>query len=121
MLWLADECADAGLVTSLRQAGHDVAYMMELASGATDAETIVLAQRARRLLLTEDKDFGDLVFRQARPVPGLVLVRIEPLQRAAKWPRVWSAIERFGEGLYGHFTVIELARFRSRPLPSAGR
>jgi hypothetical protein len=49
------------------------------------------------------------------------LVRIEPLQRAAKWPRVWSAIERFGEGLYGHFTVIELARFRSRPLPSAGR
>jgi predicted nuclease of predicted toxin-antitoxin system len=76
------------------------------------------AQREHRLLLTEDKDFGDSVFRQARPVPGLVLVRIDPSRRSLKGPRLLAAIDRFGETLFGRYTVVEDARFRSRPLRS---
>ena len=117
MRWLIDECVDAALAALLREAGHDVVYMSDVASRAPDPEVITRADRENRLLLTEDKDFGELIFRQARRVPGLVLVRIEPLRRFRKGPRLLSAIDRLGESLFGHYTVIEDARFRSRPLP----
>jgi predicted nuclease of predicted toxin-antitoxin system len=78
--WLVDECVDAALAARLREAGHDVVYMSDVAPRAPDAEVIERAHGEDRLLLTEDKDFGDLVFRQAK------------------------------------YTVIEEARYRSRPL-----
>jgi predicted nuclease of predicted toxin-antitoxin system len=116
VLWLADECVDASLVAQLRRTGEDVAYVAEFSSGLSDAEAIALAQRERRLLLTEDKDFGDLVFRQGRPVPGVLLLRIEPDQREIKWPRLQFVIARLGDGLFGRYTVLEPTRFRSRRL-----
>ena len=66
MRWLADECVDAALVRRLRTAGHDVIYAAEVASGATDAQILRRANDEDRLLLTEDKDFGELVFRLHR-------------------------------------------------------
>jgi predicted nuclease of predicted toxin-antitoxin system len=74
------------------------------------------AHGENRLLLTEDKDFGDLIFRQAMPVPGLVLLRIDSRRRSLKAARLQAAIGRFGETLFGRYTVIEEARYRSRPL-----
>lgn len=79
-------------------------------------EVMNRAQRENRLLLTEDKDFGDLVFRQARPVPGIVLLRIDTSRRLLKAPRLLAAIEQFSDTLLGRYTVIEEARIRSRPL-----
>jgi predicted nuclease of predicted toxin-antitoxin system len=64
--WLVDECVDAGLVSHLRAAGHDVVYMAEVAPAASDAKVMTLAQAETRVLLTEDKDFGDLIFRRGR-------------------------------------------------------
>jgi predicted nuclease of predicted toxin-antitoxin system len=114
--WLADECVAAPLVGFLRNAGHDVAYVAEAAAGLSDADVINLASREMRLLLTEDKDFGDLVFRRERTVPGVVLLRIGRENRALKAIRLLAAIERYGEGLFGRYTVIEAVRFRSRRL-----
>jgi predicted nuclease of predicted toxin-antitoxin system len=116
--WLVDECVDAGLATLLFESGHDVVYMSDVAPRASDPDVLNRADREGRLLLTEDKDFGDLVFRQARPVPGLVLARIEASRRSLKGPRLLAAIDRFGDMLFGRYTVIEDARFRSRPLRS---
>jgi predicted nuclease of predicted toxin-antitoxin system len=64
--WLADECIDATLVSHLRARGHDVVYMAEIAPAANDAEILARARSDARLLLTEDKDFGDLVPAQRR-------------------------------------------------------
>lgn len=116
MRWLADECVDAILVSCLRDAGHDASYVAEIASGATDTEALRRAQEEERLFLTEDKDFGELVYRFKRAVPGIVLLRIEPKKSHLKWTRLESAIAKFGEGLFGRFVVIEEARFRSRRL-----
>ena len=116
MRWLIDECVDANLAALLRELGHDVVYLSEVAPRTADADVLIRAGRENRLLLTEDKDFGDLVFRQARPVPGIVLLRIESSRRSRKGPRLLAAIDRFGEGLFGRYTVIEDARFRSRRL-----
>lgn len=82
MRWLVDECVDAALAVQLRILGHDVAYMSDVAPRATDTEVMSRAHSENRVLLTEDKDFGDLVFRQARPVPGIVLLRIDSTRRS---------------------------------------
>ena len=117
MRWLADECIDAALVVHLRAAGHDVVYMAEIAPAASDADVVARAQGEGRLLLTEDKDFGDLVFRRGRQVPGIVLLRLDPAMHGLKRRRLDAAMTRFGdEGLRGRYMTIEAARFRSRML-----
>src|ERR1044072_6608437 len=91
MLWLADECVHALLATRLREAGHETVYMAEIAQSTSDADIIARAQRENRLLLTEDKDFGELVFRWRAALPGLVLLRIDPRRHDLKWMQVGSA------------------------------
>lgn len=119
MRWLADECVAAGLVEALRADGHDVAYVAEVAPRAIDPDVIERSRAEDRLLLTEDRDFGDLVFRTKQKVPGLVLIRIDPRARALSSARLAAAIRSFGDRLLGRYTVVEESRFRSRPLPSA--
>ena len=116
MRWLADECVDAALVSQLRDAGQDILYVAEVASGATDAEVLRRARNDSRLLRTEDKDFGELLFRLKLAVPGLVLLRLRPDQYLRKWARLEAAIGQFGDKLFGRYLVIEDTRFRSRPL-----
>jgi len=114
--WLADECIDAALVARLRSSGHDVVYMAEIAPAATDTEVMARAQSEGRLLLTEDKDFGDLVYRHGGQAPGIVLLRLDPAMHALKQERLEAAIARFGEDLFGRYMIVEEARFRSRPM-----
>lgn len=116
MRWLADECVVASLVAWLRAEGHDVTYIGEMAQGLRDSEVAALAAAGNRLLLTEDKDFGELIFRFGHPVPGLVLLRIDPSKPSLKAARLSEAIRRYGESLFGRYVVIEEARLRSRPL-----
>jgi len=116
MFWLVDECVEAMLVTRLRGAGYDTIYMAEVAQSTSDPDVIAWARRDNRLLLTEDKDFGELVFRWRAEIPGLVLLRIDPRRHELKWTRLQAAIERYGRSLLGKYTVVEEARFRSRPL-----
>ena len=100
----------------MRDGSEDVVYAAEMAHGATDRELIELARRDHRLLLTDDKDFGDLVVRRNWPVPGLILMRLASEQSEARWRRVSAAITRFGDGLIGRYVVIEDARIRVREL-----
>jgi predicted nuclease of predicted toxin-antitoxin system len=116
--WLADECVDAGVASSLRSEGHDVIDIAAAAPSIMDIDVARLARDQNRLLLTEDKDFGELVFRLAMPVPGLVLIRISPELRSRKAGRLRTAIEIYRGGLFGRYTVIEPGRLRSRLLHS---
>ncbi|MGT2438488.1 DUF5615 family PIN-like protein [Bradyrhizobium betae] len=116
MLWLADECVAASLVRGLRGTGHDVRYIAEFAASLSDVEVIALASREGRLLLTADKDFGELVFRRGKAVPGLVLLRIDPENGPLVQTRLLEAVDRFGQGLFGRYIVIDEVRFRTRPL-----
>jgi hypothetical protein len=116
MRWLVDECVDAELVNQLRHRGDDVVYVAADGSGATDPQVLLRAREEDRVLLTEDKDFGDLVFRFRLALPGVILLRILPEDRAIKWDRLSAAIEQFGIGLIGRYVVVEKSRMRSRPL-----
>jgi len=100
----------------LREAGHDVAYVAGMAAGTSDTGLIALARRDNRLLLTDDKDFGEIVIRRRWAVPGVVLMRVASEHPQKRWRRLQAAIERFEENLYGRYVVIEDSRFRVRSL-----
>lgn len=116
MRFLADECADAPLVAQLRAAGHDVGYVAEERRGLTVAEVLAVVHDQGRVILTEDKNFGELAVRHGHAVPGVVLLRIDPLRRALEGPRLDAALAHFGARLFGRYVVVHEDRFRSRPL-----
>jgi predicted nuclease of predicted toxin-antitoxin system len=72
--FLADESVDRQIVDHLRQDGHHVWYVAEMEPGVSDDAVFDLANREEALLLTADKDFGELVFRLRRLAPRVVLV-----------------------------------------------
>ena len=118
MKFLADECCDAGLVNALRDDGHDVLYAVESLRGATDDELLIRAFSEGRILLTEDKDFGELVYRLRQPAYGIVLLRFEVADQALKIPRTRYLLVQEAERLSGSFIVLEVDKVRVRPLPT---
>lgn len=116
MKFLADECCDTILVEALRAAGYDVLYVMESLRGAADDTILSLAYDEERILLTEDKDFGELVFRLRQPANGIVLLRFDERDRWTKIPRLIEFLEREGRRLEGSFVVLEAEKTRIRPL-----
>ena len=116
MKFLADECCDADMIASLRADGHDVLYIMEFKPGALDQEVLKKAFDERRILLTEDKDFGELVFQMKKPARGIVLLRFGVRQRNLKLLRLKQLIHTQSSKLEGSFVVIDSKKFRFRYL-----
>lgn len=114
----ADECCDALLVAGLRRDGHDVWYAMESARGTDDLSILRQAAAEKRVLVTEDKDFGELAVRLGLPAYGIVLLRIEPAASDAKLLRMREVLDKHGPRLPGSFTVVDRWKTRFRPLPS---
>jgi predicted nuclease of predicted toxin-antitoxin system len=115
--FLADECCDAVFVAGLRGDGHDILYVRDAMPGADDVAVMDTAFRGGRIVLTEDKDFGELAVRLRLPAVGLVLSRIDPADTATKLTRMRELIRDHAGRLAGTFTVVEENRFRFRPLP----
>ena len=87
---LADESIDAPVVERLRADGHDVAYVAEMHQGISDDEVFDHANKMRSVLLTSDKDFGELVFRLHRMALGVILVRLSGLSSDQKAHMLFS-------------------------------
>ncbi|HAK95105.1 MAG TPA: hypothetical protein DCM87_08920 [Planctomycetes bacterium] len=68
------------------------------------------------ILLTDDLDFGELVFRQRRAASGVLLLRMAGLSLARKRAIVLDALNEHGQDLYGRFAVLDLRQLRIRPL-----
>ena len=75
MTLVADENVGRGIVERLRWDGHSVAWVAELSPGISDEEVLRLAADGPAVLVTEDKDFGELVYRRGLAHAGVVLVR----------------------------------------------
>lgn len=116
MKFLADECCGAHLVKQMREHGYDVLYVKEEAPGITDTEVLKRAYSEQRVLITEDKDFGELVFRLKRKVYGIILLRFRISERDKKWKRLEELIQRRPAELSNNFIVIDVQKFRFRPL-----
>jgi len=115
MRFLADESCDFSVVRALRAAGHDVVAVAEVARTLEDSEVLERAVRDMRVLLTEDKDFGQLIYAGARKSSGVILIRFPPSARPALPAQVLVTIQHHGEQLAGAFVVLEPHRTRVRP------
>ena len=117
MRLLADENFPAEAVAALQARGHDVRWVRTDAPGSTDAEVLDRAVAEDRIILTLDKDFGELAYRSQPAVPpGIILLRIAPLSPAYVTRLAVAALESRVDWV-GHFAVIEPARVRLVPLP----
>jgi predicted nuclease of predicted toxin-antitoxin system len=113
---LLDECCDPHLVAELRAAGHDVHHVLEANPGVDDEAVLALTLAQDRILVTEDKDFGELAIRYGRPVPGLILLRFTTDSRHRKAGALLALLAGHGEQLAGRFAVVEESGVRLRPL-----
>jgi len=114
---LADENFAGDAVIALRERGHDVAWVRSDAPGSSDLEVIARAQAEGRVLVTFDKDFGELVFRSGLSASsGVVLFRISA-SSPAYIARVAVAALESRTDWAGHFAVVEDDRIRMTPLP----
>ena len=111
---LADEGVDRAVVERLRDDGHDVLYVAELAPSITDEEILQQASDRGALLVTADKDFGELVFRQGRLHPGVVLLRLAGLSNATKAQIVAEVCRDRASELFRAFSVISPGQVRIR-------
>ena len=102
---------------ALRGCWHDVCWARTQARGSSDEVLLALAQAQARVVLTMDKDFGVLAFRERLPAShGVVLLRLGHLRLGRLLPIVLEALDR-GAAQHGKFTVVEEERVRMVPLP----
>ncbi len=117
MLILANENFPGDAVIALRQRGHDVAWIRSDSPGISDVEVLERAQRENRIVVTFDKDFGELAFRLRLPaLSGIILFRISAPSSQYIAQAAVAAIES-REDWEGHFAVVEDHRIRITPLP----
>ena len=118
MNFLADENFPLDAVAALRQLGHDVVWIRTDSPGVIDEVVLARAIAENRVLLTFDKDFGELAFRRGLPATcGIVLFRITPTSGPEAARKVSAALVSRTDWP-GHFSVIDERRIRMRPLPA---
>jgi len=121
MKLLANENLPLDVIEALRGAGYDVAWIRADSPGVDDTTVLARAVAEDRVLITFDKDFGELAFQQGLPATcGIILLRITIVssQEAAK--KIIAALTG-RDDWSGHFSVIDDRRIRMRSLPSSVR
>lgn len=116
MRYLIDENIPAPLVPLLRNAGHDVQEVAAVALGAEDRPVLEQATRGRRVLVSLDLDFGELVFRDRMSgESGVVLLRLPTHSLQLFLQLAFDGLQSRDDWA-GHFSVIEPGRIRMTPL-----
>ena len=112
MRFLVDECAGPAVAKWLRQRHHDVVSVYEQARGSLDDTVIQSAADEDRILITNDKDFGEKVYRDGRSHRGVILLRLEDERPASKIAVLSRFLDLYGERVRGSFVVISERRVR---------
>jgi predicted nuclease of predicted toxin-antitoxin system len=117
MQFLADESCDYAVVRALRAAGHDVLAVSEFQQRSVDQQLMELAYTRRRILLTEDKDFGWLAYVSHMDNPGVILIRFPATTRLTLAETVTRLVVELGSKLAGAFVVVRPGSVRISTVP----
>lgn len=112
---LADESIDAALVKRLRIEGWDVSYITEIKSGSSDVDVLNYAYNNNLLLITEDKDFGELAYRLKYKHRGICLIRLSGLTRSDRIDIVAKTFTMHNEKMADRFSVLTEKSLRIKP------
>jgi predicted nuclease of predicted toxin-antitoxin system len=117
MRFLIDESADARLATHLHALGHDATLVaVSHRPGLPDPDVLAIAHREQRILITDDRDFGELVFRQRQPHAGVIYLRLSTTLLPMRIARLDYVLSHHGDQL-DQFLVVTDQRVRVRPGP----
>jgi predicted nuclease of predicted toxin-antitoxin system len=112
--FLADESCDFAVIRALRTAGYSVKVIAEMSPSLPDEDVLELAVAENRLLITEDKDFGEWVFAHQHAMAGVLLIRYPASLRSSMVAAVIDLVGGHAPELDGSFTVLEPGRARIR-------
>jgi predicted nuclease of predicted toxin-antitoxin system len=115
--FLADESCDFAVVRALRAEGYDVLAVSEITCRSDDRELIDQTSREKRILLTEDKDFGWLVFVSHAESAGVILIRFPGNARQTLVQTVRRLVREQGKQLLGAFVVVQPGHIRISRMP----
>jgi predicted nuclease of predicted toxin-antitoxin system len=115
MRFLLDQSTDARLVQYLREHGHDVTRIgSEYPEGLADAQVLAIGHAERRIVITDDRDFGELVSRHRQPHAGVIYLRLGPLaDLALRIKRLADVLQRHA-GQLDQFLVVGRESVRVR-------
>lgn len=116
MIFFADEGLDAPLVRLLREEGYKVIYAVEEMPGATDAAILARAKNENAILITKDKDFGEMIVRHRMNSNGIILIRVDKLNSLSNCLFIIRLINQHISELAYSFTVIQEDKIRIRAL-----
>lgn len=106
MRFLVDESTGVLVARWLREQGHQVFSVYEEARGIDDGDIIQKAFSENWILITNDKDFGEKVYREQRPHKGVILLRLENERATNKINTLQRLLETYIEQLPGSFIVV---------------
>ena len=112
-VFLPIENCERPIVEALRDAGHDVSYVAEWASGLDDDLVFSVAHWESRVLLTSDQGFGQIAERRQRRPSAIMLMRLDELSMAGRTKCVMEAIAAVGQDMFGRILLVEPGRVRS--------
>lgn len=112
MKFLADENIGLAVVTPLRKLGFDIQSIIEIQPGASDTQVLSLANKDSRILITTDKDFGELVYAQKLAHAGVILLRLRDESSANKLKVLKTVLGKHTEELKKSFTVATDSKIR---------
>jgi predicted nuclease of predicted toxin-antitoxin system len=111
---LVDVSAGQAVADALTALGHEVAFVRDRNAAMPDTEILAWAVSERRLVVTMDKDFGELVYRSGEAHAGVLLLRLEAARIAEKVRVVTAIFEKHADQLPDHFSVYQDGRIRIR-------
>ena len=109
---VADESVDSGIIGRLRQLGITIISISEISSGIKDSEVLKIAAENQCLMITEDKDFGELAYRLKLVHRGILLIRLSDIARKERIALVVETIEKHFEMLQNNFSVLSKSGLR---------
>lgn len=112
MRFLVDECTGPAVARWLRRQGHEVFSVYEEARGMDDADIIRMAFAGDWILVTNDKGFGEKVYRERRPHRGVVLLRLDDERASSKIETVRRLLDGHAGRLAGQFVTVTETRVR---------
>jgi predicted nuclease of predicted toxin-antitoxin system len=114
MRFLVDHNMGRGVAIALRLAGYDTAFVGETDPAMPDRDVLAWAVREERIVVTQDPDFGALVYRLGQPHAGVLFMRMPGADRIEKIRVLFLILEEHGAQLPGRFAVYEGGRLRLR-------
>jgi len=112
MRFVVDECTGPAVARWLREHEHDVFSVYEEARGMDDRDVVQKAFAENRILITNDKDFGERIYREHRPHRGVVLLQLENERAAVKIDVVRQLLASYADRLADQYVVVTETRVR---------